>query len=499
MATLRTAAILMAAAVALSGSAQAGWKNPKSIRMKVHEQGKFVSSKDYTVYRAGKQLRIEGEFSVYGALAKAPHVEIHSETGSFLYVPSLNAALHLVQAVGTDRAAVTNASDVDKRLFSAPKSLLEKELKKPARFEGEEQVAGRTCYILATANPRSTIHQERQWIDTTYGTVLKLQEIEAGEVVFERLVTEVAFNEPVDPALFAVPEEATVVTGLLSTQALENVRSLDDQQAFVTELKAMVGAERKDDRRLAWVSTLTPPAGMMHATTTYRPPLVARQPGTGTQQGPGGRGEGPGGIRPPGLGGRGGTVWMSDTGDGEHRVAIVTTGSGEAVAEGEMTFSISVAGDQGEPQIMIGTGDGQTMQIQRLELSVEDLARLRELRPGGEEWLNRLRDLTRSQGGRMAAKEGMFISEFINPETGHSLVFYQAEGADPTSVIGSKSLLGEAEAVTEDDFLGTYYRASAPYERCVLAWQHDSTWYALSATGLSRKELVTIAKGVRRL
>jgi hypothetical protein len=263
---MKISLICVSALIASLGHAQSNWDGFGTVRMSIHETGTLTNSKTYTVLRQGSSSRIEGAYPVFGALAKLPHVEIATAKNAFLYVPDLKAALRILDPSGVDRVAATYPTRIKRDLFAAPKELLEKELKKPAKLEGQEKVAGRDCYVLTTTNPKSDVHQEKQWIDTKTGLVLKYQRIEAGKVVYERATTEVAFNPPTLAANFELPLGTLHINGPVSTQAVENLTKLEDATAYQA---AMKGIEEKDKDKRAWISRIDPPAGLQHANSDF--------------------------------------------------------------------------------------------------------------------------------------------------------------------------------------------------------------------------------------
>lgn len=474
---------LLGAAVVAS-QAQTNWQNPKTMRLVVTEKGDLVTEKQITVYRKGGQMRIEGTFPVGGALAKTPHVRLISGEGSFLYVPSLNAALAEPGITASDRIEVAFPANVKKALFSAPASLLQKELQRPAKFEGEDTVVGRKCYLLTTTDPRSNVHQEKQWIDQTYGLVLRYQRIEAGKVVYSREVIEATFNEPMEDSLFGLPEGTTLVQGGVSAAALERVRTLGDRTQYEAELASVIEKFSKT-LNLSWVATITPPEKFRHASTVHR---TMRSAG----------GNEPKAIRPFSGGTPGGPppagqqrIWVDPEGN-RVTVTIVDDGAGMESPPGVprdrpviVQAQVTTAG--GEPDIQVLEGPPPPDREQReANLTPEMRQRLQELREA------------RRAATSQQPNEGVFVSEFIDPESGKTIVFVQSKDNDPTSTLSARGPLGDSEKVTVAGVEGTLFTGGKPGGRVSVIWKQNNTWFGLSSVGLTKDELLQIAGTVKR-
>jgi len=467
------------AVAALAGQTQ--WAAPRSIKVTFKETGAQISSKTYTISRQGKNVRVDGTFAVYGAFAKTPHSEIQNETGSYLYVPELKGALKQAAAIASDRLDASEPVDFSKDVFELPKSMLEKQLKCPARYDGDEAIAGRDCFILTTYDPQSNIFQEKQWIDKRYGITLKYQRIEAGKVMFERLATEAAFDVAIEPATFAYPADSTLlVVGQISTAAFEKLRALADTEKLNADLRDVVEKQSKRGIGLSWVSTLTPSAGFGYANTMYRSP---------TQALPGSRLNNSSSTDTQNLPTRTRRARRNRNGNEEDVVQFVVAGE-DAAQEGQ-TFQVAVTSS------VATDGEGVATDVPvRIEFTPEDLQNLRNGDPRQSAEVMRRVQERRAQAQANKPGEGMVISEFINEGNGATLQFYQSKETDPTPSIGSKNQLGAGEAATVNGLKGTFYHATSPFDRNILVWKSGMSWFAFSATGVAKDDLIKMAQTV---
>jgi hypothetical protein len=206
-------ALLLAAKPSLG--ATPSWATPPAVKMTISQKSTYSSEMSYTVLRKGSNIRIDGTFPVYGAFKKVPHAELYTQAGAFLYVPQLSAALCELLPLGQYRASVTYPVKYAKGIFEAPKELLQKELKRPARVVGQEQVAGRNCYVLSTADPKDSGSKEKRWIDEEYGIALKWQQIRSGKIEAMFETTDVSFADVTDASVFSLPADARMVSGTI--------------------------------------------------------------------------------------------------------------------------------------------------------------------------------------------------------------------------------------------------------------------------------------------
>lgn len=88
----------------------------------------------------------------------------------------------------------------------------------------------------------------------------------------------------------------------------------------------------------------------------------------------------------------------------------------------------------------------------------------------------------------------MFASEFVEPVSGRSLVFYQSLN-NPLPHVVPKYALGEATVTTEKTgYESNLYHAKTPYDRDVLVFRYGKAWLALSAAGLSMDDLLEVTQ-----
>lgn len=474
-AKLSFAALALAVA---SFAGQGGWAVPKSVKITFSEKGITQSDRTYTVSRLGKHARVDGAFAVYGAFGRTAHSEILNDGGSYLYVPQLKAALRQFAPAGADRIEASQPTSVRKTVFDLPKTLFEKEMKVPARFDGEEKVAGRDCYVLTTADPASSMRQEKQWIDKVYGIVLKYQRIEANKPTFTREATVALFDGSVTEEAFKLPADTQVtVAGVVSPNAFEKLRELGDQAKYEAELRDMADKQAKRNPGMFPVSRLTPPEGLGYATTSFRP---------GTKPMP---------LRNP-------------NGDsaGKNNAQVITLPSGGQVREIRAVLS-TVDGEPGEHTIQLSVPQPIPGGVSEIAVKGDFIVFTSDdaLTPAELEEVSRAKDkdaaMKRIMARKNAAKatDGMFVSEFIDSSTGRSLVFYQSKDVDPSQSLLTKAQLAEFEKVNLNGQNGSFHHTTAPFERSVFVWMVGNMRYAISASGFSKEEIGKIAASVQPL
>ncbi len=414
-----------------------GWPSFDSVRMTVKEKGEIRSDKTYIFVRRGNDTRVEGTFAINASFAKVPHVELANTTGQFLFVPEFGSALKLLWPIDQDRLNLAVPIPACRIVFDGPKELLQEGFPGPVRLDGKEKIAGRDCYVVTTADGPNSAYQEKLWIDETYGILLKKQNLEQGKATFERVVTEISFNSKSDTVGFELPVGTKVVNGIVSPGSFEKLGALGEI-GMAAELATYVSKERNSATMAGWVSVISAPAGLKYATTSYRPPV---------------------------------RIW---------RTTVVTVPN--AATQNSRNNNDN------------NNGSDRTSRRQRIR--EQQLARIQTMNPTSARINNRPQTATKTEA---VFTEGMFVSEFIDPETGKTLAFYQSGDTDPTQSIAPKSMLGAGEDILVNGTKGKVYSTKEPFQFVTVVWKSGSAWYGLAASGLSAEQLVPIANGVKRL
>jgi len=274
-----------------------------------------------------------------------------------------------------------------------------------------------------------------------------------------------------------------VVQGGVSAAALERIRTLGDSRQYEAELAAVLEKYNKT-LNLSWVATVTPPENFRHASTVHRtmrsaggnePQLI--RPFSGSTQG-----------GPPPFGER--RIWVDAEGN-RVSLSIVDDGSGIESPPGvprdrPVIVQARVTGGA-EPDIQVQDGPPPP-DLERIEadLSPEMRQRLRELRDA------------RRSAAKQQPNEGVFVSEFIDPESGKTLVFVQSKDNDPTSTLAARGPLGDSEKVTVAGVEGALFTGGKPSGRTSVVWKQNNTWFGLSSVGLTKDELLQVAGTVKR-
>ena len=94
----------------------------------------------------------------------------------------------------------------------------------------------RTSLVFARSYDRTSLVQSL-WLDAQTGLTIKRQDKVGGEVIYERMLTKIESNPDLPTTVFGLPENATIVKGLVSANILTETRkSVAD---FQTEMNSM--------------------------------------------------------------------------------------------------------------------------------------------------------------------------------------------------------------------------------------------------------------------
>lgn len=254
------------------GATVSAWNSPAGFVIEFKETG--VASKQYTARRLGSTFRFDGTFPVDGAIGALPHAEIRNATGSYLYVPSLTAALWESTPSNQDRLEAVTPVKVSREKLSWPAAKLSKEPEKTAKVLGSDVVAGRDTFVLVTSPAPGSVYQDKTWIDKEFGIALRFQRIEDNKVVFERVALRADFAARPKPDLFDVPKGTFVLRGTVTPETLGKLEDLGDEPAYNRAIRAQLlkwrGRQPLVKGEQDWVFKIVPPKGFKHSLTRHQ-------------------------------------------------------------------------------------------------------------------------------------------------------------------------------------------------------------------------------------